>query len=208
MFSHIYEHNIWGDFTPTNLLYSGSGSHDLDIVDPYVQAVRTFISHTFSTPLTVADIGCGDFNVGRQIRNLTDHYTACDIVPGVIDQNRLAFADEDVDFQVLDIVTEELPAAELVFVRQVLQHLNNERILSIVPKLYQYSWAIITEHLPFEDPFPPNLDIPTGSVRIAVNSGVELVEAPFNLVSHDSRVLCEVLAKDGRIRTTAYRLRT
>ena len=174
-------------------------------MDPYVTAVRSFIDDTFVTPPNAVDLGCGDFNVGRQIRNATNRYTACDVVPDLIDYNRQAYASDEVDFQVLDITSEEPPAADIVFVRQVLQHLNNHQVSLALPKLRRYEWAIITDHLPFNDSFAPNRDIPTGSVRIAVDSGLVLTEPPFDLAHYSATVLCEVQAIDGRIRTTAYR---
>ncbi|ETS78851.1 hypothetical protein PFICI_08704 [Pestalotiopsis fici W106-1] len=178
----------------------------MGIVDPYVLNVRSFIKDTFSKAPDAVDLGCGDFNVGRRIRSAADHYVACDVVPAMIEYNRVAYAVEDVDFRVLDIVTAELPPGDVVFIRQVLQHLSNKQISDFLPKLGQYQWAIITEHIPFDDPFTPNHDILTGNVRVMFNSGVELTEPPFNLVYYDKKVLCELRAKDGRIRTVAYQL--
>ncbi|KAI1126942.1 hypothetical protein F5Y10DRAFT_266653 [Nemania abortiva] len=206
VFSNIYKDNFWGNATSDTPFFSGTGSHNSDAVDPYVAAVRSFITRTFSKPPDAADLGCGDFNIGHQIRNITDRYIACDIVPQLIDYNRIAYADYNVDFRVLDIISEELPAAEVVLIRQVLQHLDNTRIAYILPKLYRYRWAIITEHLPSQDDFVPNLDIQTGDVRLLVNSGLDLTKLPFHLRHHGATVLCETPAIDGRIRTTAYQL--
>lgn len=206
MFSDIYQIQWWGKADSATPFFSGSGSHDSEAVDPYVAAIRQFIAETFLTPPDVADLGCGDYNIGRQIRNVTDHYIACDIVPELIEYNQRAYASDNVDFCALDIVSEKLPEADVVFVRQVLQHLDNERIMYVVPKLYQYKWAVVTEHLPFQEDFVPNLDIWTGSVRLLVDSGVDLTKPPFQLQHHGATVLSESLAKDGRIRTTAYKM--
>jgi hypothetical protein len=171
-----------------------------------VSAIRSFIANTFPSPPDAVDLGCGDFNVGRQIWNATRRYVACDIVSGVIDHNRLAYTDDDVDFQVLDMISEEPPAGDVVFVRQVLQHFRNDQILRFLPKMQYYRWAIVTEQVPLKDPFVSNRDIPTGKMRLRVNSGVELTEAPFNLMAYQAIVLCEAVDGVGRIRTTAYRL--
>ncbi|KAL6717701.1 hypothetical protein ACLMJK_005616 [Lecanora helva] len=182
-------------------------------LDPYVSALRTFIANAFVTPPDVVDLGCGDFNVGKQIRNMTDRYIACDIVPDVVSYNRLIYASEDVDFRILDLVTDVLPAGDVVFVRQVLQHLRNDQILRFLPKLQRYKWLILTESLAPQDPFVPNHDKETGeSTRLEFNSGVVLTEGPFNLKHYNTMVLCEIPGayhKDGRpnrIRTTAYQL--
>lgn len=164
-------------------------------------------------PPNVVDLGCGDFNVGRQIRNVTGRYIACDVVPKVVNYNRLIYASEDVDFRILDIVTEEPPVGDVVFIRQVLQHLRNDQISRFLPKLRKYKWAIITEHIPFEDPFASNHDIEAGVyTRWEINSGVELTETPFDLIHYNRTILCELVDRyhadvtKGRIRTTAYQL--
>lgn len=202
--------NAWGETSSETPFYSGWGSHDADIVDPYISSVRSFIAETFPTPPTAVDLGCGDFNVGRQIRSVTSKYTACDVVPAIIEHNRLVFAEEQVDFRVLDITADEPPAADVVFVRQVLQHLDNAAILRFLPKLRRYRWAVVTEHVPVDDAFVPNADCPTGGdIRLGSNSGVDLAEAPFNLAYRAAVVLCEVrVAREdgGRVRTTAYQL--
>ena len=183
-------------------------------MDPYISAVRALIANDFDTPPDAVDLGCGDFNVGKQIRNVTDRYIACDIVPSVINYNRLIYANEDVDFRILDLVTEVLPAGDIVFVRQVLQHLRNDQITRFLPKLHGYKWLILTESIPPQDPFVPNHDIETGELaRLHFDSGVDLTKEPFNLKYCSAMVLSEVSGEDhkhgrkDRIRTTAYQLR-
>ena len=206
-FSHIYEDDVW-NFNKKNATYwSGCGSHEKAIINPYISAVRSFIAKTFPQPPNAVDLGCGDFNVGRQIRNTTDRYIACDIFPGVIDFNRRKFAGADVDFRVLDMVADQPPEGDIVFVRQVLQHFRNDQISRFLFKLRYYKWAIITEHIPSKDPFVPNLDIGLGDVRLAIYSGVDLTQAPFNLKHYNATIICEIDEQWGRIRTTAYQLR-
>ena len=203
---------MWGK-SLASTPFSGPGSHNAQAVDPYISAVRTLIADNFVTPPDAVDLGCGDFNVGRQIRNVTDRYIACDIVPNVVNYNRLIYAKEDVDFRILDLVTEVLPAGDVVFVRQVLQHLRNDQISRFLPKLHRYKWLILTESIPSRDPFVPNHDIETGEfARLDFNSGVDLTKTPFNLKHYNAMVLSEIFGayhKDGeqdRIRTTAYQL--
>lgn len=195
-FSHIYENQLWGK-TLAKTPFSGPGSYDAELVDPYVLAARFFIANTFSMPPNVIDLGCGDFNVGRQIRNVTDRYIACDIVANVVDYNRLIYASENVDFRMLDLVTQEPPAGDIVFIRQILQHLRNDQISRFLAKLRKYKWAIITEHIPFEDPFVSNQDIEAGVyTRYEINSGAEFIQTPFDLIYHNRTILCG-LVDDG-----------
>jgi len=168
----------------------------------------------------VVDLGCGDFNIGRQLRNLANNYIAIDIVPQVINYNRLIYAHPlAVDFRILDMITareDELPEGDVVFIREVLQHLSNDQIAQLVKKLgKKYKWAVITEALPLEDGFVANQDIETGEeIRMALDSGsgVVLEEQPFGLVHFGKRVICEVVGSyhmDTRmvnIKTVVYQL--
>lgn len=115
------------------------------------------------------------------------------------------------------VMTKELPAGDLVFIHEVLQHLRNEsndQISRLLPKLGRnYKWAIITGNVPMKDPFVSNLDIEAGEfMRLEFNSGMELTETPFDLVHYNKSVIYEVIGRyhaDGtkvRIRTTAYQL--
>ena len=67
--------------------YSGVGSHSPEIVDPYIDAVKSFLK-SFGEPIVVCDLGCGDFNVGKELVSLSKKYIAVDIVPDLIARNR------------------------------------------------------------------------------------------------------------------------
>ena len=53
---------------------SGYGSHEDHIVDPYVKGMRQLLKALGSS--RVADLGCGDFNIGRQIAPYCSEYIA------------------------------------------------------------------------------------------------------------------------------------
>jgi hypothetical protein len=203
VFERIYRRSAWGE---ANDFFSGHGSHDPRIVEPYVEAVRTFLAH-LPERANVVDLGCGDFNVGRRLRDLCATYTACDVVAPLIARNREAFAAMDVRFMQLDIVANPLPPGDVAFVRQVLQHLDNGRIAAVAAKLPQYRWLIVTEHLPLEAHFPPNCDKPLDAgIRIQAGSGVVLTAPPFGLQALEERVLCAPEGYGGRIVTMLYRM--
>ena len=146
----------------------------LRIVEPYVAALRRYLGEV-PEPVNLVDLGCGDFNVGRRLIDVANQTVACDVVPDLIARNRSRFVDPRVTFRVVDAVSDELPEGNVVCVRQVLQHLTNEQIETIVRKLQRYSTWVITEHLPRGD-FVPNRDKRPGrDIRIdACGSGVGL----------------------------------
>ncbi len=174
----IYDLHFWGgtDFD----FYSGEGSHDPEIINPYLETVTAFLK-SFSNPLTVCDWGCGDFNIGKHLYQYTKKYVGVDIVENLIERNKTLFPETHLEFLCLDIAKDDLPPADCVILRQVLQHLSNAEILAITKKLRHYKYIILTEHLPTGD-FIPNKDIISGQgIRIKQNSGVDILEAPFNL---------------------------
>lgn len=209
IFSAIYREGRWeakshDDFS------SGSGSHIPTVVLPYVNAVRKFLD-ALPCPPSVVDLGCGDFNVGKQLRPCCGQYVACDVVPALIQRNKDKFAGLDVDFRCMDIIEDDLPLGDIVFLRQVLQHLNNAQILRVVQKLYRYKFLVLTEHVPTSSGFPPNRDKATGGgIRLSQGSGVVLTEPPFLLRAKSESVICTTDEKLGQhpglIKTTLYEL--
>jgi len=208
VFTKIYEEGAWGKSTdPTQKFFSGSGSHDNAIIDPYVEAIQKVLS-SFPQKPDAVDLGCGDFYVGSRVRSLCKMYTACDIVEPLINFNKEKYKSFDVDFRCLDLTKDELPKGDIVFIKQVLQHLSNEQISRVLPQLIsQYKYLVLAEHLPSLGSFTHNLEKPAGpGIRVAFDSGVVLTSPPFNLkVKHDI-CLCEVVQGKGVIRTNLYTL--
>jgi hypothetical protein len=177
---------LWG--SNTSLFYSGEGSHQSHIIVPYIAAVKTFLS-SFQSPLVVCDLGCGDFNVGRELVEHAQKYVAVDIVDELITHNQSLFKAKNLEFQCLDIAVHDLPNGDCVILRQVLQHLSNTEIQRILPKLSNFKYVILTEHIPNGD-FTPNLDIISGQgTRLKKRSGVQLTEAPFHFKAKTEQLM-------------------
>lgn len=142
IFSAVYQHGMWGG--GRGVFYSGHGSHDDAVVGPYVDVVSAFLTPLPAKP-SVVDLGCGDFAVGSKLRDFCAGYIVCDVVPELVERNQAAFGG---DFRCLDIARDDLPAGDVVFLREVLQHLDNESIKIVVDRLASYRWAVITELVP------------------------------------------------------------
>ena len=199
----VYEKSLWGggkvDF------YSGEGSHKAEIVNPYVEVVSSFLK-SFENPLSVVDLGCGDFNVGKQLIEYSSQYFAVDIVGDLIERNKKTFEAENLSFDCLNIAEDALPKGDCVLIRQVLQHLSNKEVLAAVQKLSQYKYVILTEHIPSSD-FESNLDIISGQgIRLKKNSGLDITREPFNFKFKKSKELLSVDVESwkGRIVTTLF----
>ncbi len=201
----VYEMKLWGgdqaDF------YSGTGSHEPELVVPYLKAVTAFLT-SFERPLVVCDLGCGDFNIGKELVPYAKKYVAVDIVSALIARNKAKFKAENLVFHCLDIAVDDLPSGQCALLRQVLQHVSNSEVQSILSKLKAFQYAIITEHLP-EGDFEPNKDLISGQgTRLKKRSGLCLTKAPFHFRIMEEIELVRVvpLAGTGVIVTTLYRM--
>jgi len=201
----VYAMNLWG--TNESEFYSGIGSHHPDLVLPYIAVLKSFLT-PFKSPLVVCDLGCGDFNVGKELVQYTKKYVAVDIVKDLIAHNKATFIEENLEFHCLDIAVDDLPSGDCALLRQVLQHLSNTEIQIILSKLTDFKYVIITEHLP-EEGFIPNKDIISGQgIRLKKQSGLNLLAPPFNLKVKEEEQVLSVSLKDnnGVIITTIYKL--
>ena len=199
----VYELKLWGGNNSN--FYSGSGSHEIEIVKPYITAVTSFL-RSFKTSISVCDLGCGDFNVGKELVVYTKKYVAIDIVAPLIAFNKEKFKEPNLEFHCLDIAVADLPLGDCAIVRQVLQHLSNAEVQAIVNKLVNFKYLILTEHLPKVD-FIPNKDIISGQgIRLKKKSGINLLVPPFNLkVIEEKQLIAYNLEPDkGVLVTTLY----
>ena len=199
----VYELKLWGGNNSN--FYSGLGSHQLDIVKPYIAAVISFLK-SFKTPITLCDLGCGDFNVGKELVKYAKKYIAIDIVAPLITFNKEKFKESNLEFHCLDIAVADLPLGDCAIVRQVLQHLSNAEVQAILHKLLNFKYLILTEHVP-EGDFIPNKDIISGQgIRLKKKSGINLLVPPFNLkVKEEKQLIAYNLESDkGVLVTTLY----
>ena len=199
----IYVEKRWGG--RNHDFYSGMGSHASKIVVPYVKCISKFLK-TFENKPIVCDLGCGDFNVGKQLVHHASKYIGVDIVEELIKRNQEKFEQEQLEFRCLNIVDDELPVADCVLLRQILQHLSNSDISKVLEKLGNYKYVLLTEHVPGGQ-FIPNLDKRTGqSTRLGKGSGVVLTEPPFLLKPFRQEELLRLNlgSKGSQLVTTLY----
>ena len=180
-FNEVYAKNMWKQGGAR----SGLGSEGA-YADRYVTLVLEYAAkHRLRT---VVDGGCGDFSVGSRLAPSFDRYMALDVSPLIIDINKSRYADLTklhVSFAVADMTSTTFPTADLILIRQVLQHLPNAKIEQILGNLEASNWrrALITEdvHDPGNNEVP-NLDLPSHTVRtrVSLGSGVFIDKAPFS----------------------------
>jgi SAM-dependent methyltransferase len=182
-FEKIYAERVWGAAPDGGKFYSGDGSKPeaSAAYEAFVVDVLRRYPHLSS----LVDIGCGDFQVSARILEASPRpidYTGCDIARTVIAENTERHARPGVTFVVCNAIETDPPAGDIVCVRQVLQHLSNADIQSVLGRLKRiYKAAIITEAQPLRLT-APNLDIVSGNeTRLPLNSGVYVDQPPFSL---------------------------
>jgi len=199
----IYELKLWG--SNASEFYSGLGSHDPEIINPYIDVLMSFLT-SFEDPLVVCDLGCGDFNIGKELLGHTKKYVAVDIVTDLVEFNKEQFIAPNLEFLCLDISVDELPSGDCAIIRQVLQHLSNAEVKRVLDKLKDFKYVVLTEHVPDGD-FELNKDIISGqAIRIKKQSGLNILAPPFNFnVKAEKQLLSTVLNQGkGVIVTTLY----
>jgi SAM-dependent methyltransferase len=168
-FNRIYTDGTWGrDVTGKGT--SGTGS-TLEITREYRAYVEEFMkTHAVRS---VVDAGCGDWNFSSAMDWGGVSYLGIDIASDIVAANRKKYERDNVRFQVGDI-TEELPAADLLISKDVLQHLSNGLVQKFIEnnlKKGKYKWVILTN-----DRGRGNPDVRPGGYR-----AIDLAASPFEV---------------------------
>jgi SAM-dependent methyltransferase len=167
-FNRIYAEGTWG--TVAGRGTSGTGS-TLAITQEYRAYVEDFIKTHRVT--SVVDAGCGDWSFSSAITWGDASYLGVDIASDVIATVRSKHERGKIRFQVGDI-TDELPAADLLISKDVLQHLSNTLVHKFIRnnlRQGKYKWVILTN-----DRGSRNSDIASGGYR-----AIDLAAPPFEV---------------------------
>ncbi|HYX39236.1 MAG TPA: hypothetical protein VE954_39550 [Oligoflexus sp.] len=105
------------------------------------------------------------------------------MVQPLIEYNQKNFGNDHIQFLQNNIITDDLPEGDLCLIRQVFQHLSNDSILKVLPKLARYKYVIISDAQPHADKDQINHDIPnfSGTRAVVHGTGLWLEKSPFNL---------------------------
>jgi SAM-dependent methyltransferase len=161
-FSAIYENKVWG---------GGSGASGPDLTRPYMRMLADFVHNNAVT--SVVDVGCGDWQFSTEMDWSGIRYHGFDVVESVVEANKASFASDTISFQTMCSIN-DLPRADLVVCKDVLQHLPNQDVNEYLDYFSScYKYAIVTNDI-FPDAYT-NADIRHGAGR-----ALRLDQAPFN----------------------------
>jgi SAM-dependent methyltransferase len=114
---------------------------------------------------SVVDAGCGDWQFSQAIDWKGINYLGVDIVQSVVETNQRKFGAANIRFAVADIVRDELPRADLLLVKDVLQHLSNADIARFLEQLPRYRHVLIVNDVLPDSLTGESKDIPSGGFR-------------------------------------------
>jgi hypothetical protein len=77
---------------------------------------------------TFLDVPCGDYNWMKEVPKENITYIGGDIVAEMINENNKRYSAENVSFKVIDITKDDLPAVDMIFCKDCLQHLSYENV--------------------------------------------------------------------------------
>lgn len=184
LFTEFFRRNKWNG----RQSLSGTGS-DADQTRVIVQELPLLLRRLGVR--SVLDIPCGDFEWMKRVDLAGIEYIGADIVAPLIDANRRRHARDGVEFRVLDLTRDRLPAADLVLCRDCLVHLSFAQAQQALANI-SASGARYLLTTTFTGRFE-NADIPTGKWR-----ALNLQRPPFNLPPPLELINEHCTEKDGR----------
>lgn len=164
-FREIYETNHWSG--PDSVSGEGSSLEQARVV---IETLPRLIEKLHVG--TLLDLPCGDFSWMQHVDLGDTRYIGADIVPELIETNNKHYAHRHRSFQVLDLLSDPLPDADLLLCRDGLVHLSFDDVARALSNIGQSGIAYL-----LTTTFPDceiNEDITTGDWR-----PVNLCEAPF-----------------------------
>jgi hypothetical protein len=168
-FEQIYATNEWG---------FGSGEGSLPVhTRGYVDFLQRFLIEKQIT--SVVDMGCGDWQFSSSIEWRNINYRGYDVVRSVIEENSRRYSAPNISFHLYTGNAAELPPADLLISKDVLQHLSNESVLRVLPSLGRFKYSLLTNCVNPRGKTVPT-DIADGDFRY-----LDLRLPPFNLAAQE-----------------------
>lgn len=163
IFTKIYQNKVW---------YNGSGSGSLpENTIEYRKFLQDYLKD--NSIKSVVDFGCGDWQFSKLINWDGIDYLGFDVVDFLIKKNNKEFSKDNIHFKVIADYN-KLPVADLLLVKDVLQHWPNQEIKNFLQSLVgKYPFVLITNSINGEG---LNKDILVGEFR-----PLDLLSQPFNI---------------------------
>jgi SAM-dependent methyltransferase len=161
VFEAIYRQAVWGKGA-ARAGGSGPGSR-LGATQPYRMLLQQALKA--NQIRSVVDAGCGDWEFSQTIDWSGIEYKGFDIVEFVIAQNNEKHAGPNIQFFAGNIVELDLPPADLLICKHVLQHLPTRDVQQFLFQAHKYKHVLLTNSVDPKTLSAPNADIAAGGYR-------------------------------------------
>lgn len=177
-FEDIYKNALWGKNS------AGSGTSGTGSTIRATMYWRLFLTEFLKNNhiTSVVDAGCGDWEFSQSIDWTGIDYKGYDIVESVVEADRKRFEAPNIHFFAANMIDTELPPADLLISKHVLQHLPSEAVKKFMTQFGKYRHVLLVDGV---DPITlssSNPDIAAGDYR-----DLDITAPPFNL--HGAKLL-------------------
>jgi len=124
-FSQIYFKNIFRG----KVSRSGSGSDMVQTAEIRRELPKLIQEYGIRSFM---DAPCGDLHWMKETILNVEQYIGVDIVEPLVEKNRKEFRNDGTSFLCLDLATDELPQADIIFCRDCLVHLTYDEIRKVI----------------------------------------------------------------------------
>lgn len=172
-FTQLYREAKWG-LNEKGEGFSGAGSTVREAA-PYMKFLQDFIKK--NKIKTILDVGCGDWTFSQHMDWNGAKYTGIDIVRSVIEKNKAKFSSSKVKFLHSDGMEIDLPKADLLICKDVLQHLPNHEIFKFLKQIGKFKHCLITNDVEADTKSSDNSE----KWDLTYGRKLDLTQDPFKL---------------------------
>jgi 2-polyprenyl-3-methyl-5-hydroxy-6-metoxy-1,4-benzoquinol methylase len=172
VFADIYRHAKWGKNT------QGAGSSGSGSTLRSTLLYRTFLQQFLKDNeiRSVVDAGCGDWEFSQALDWSGIDYKGFDIVESAIAQDKQKFTKPNIQFFFGNFLELDLPPADLLICKHVLQHLPTRDVQRFLTQATKYKHLLLTSSVNARTMSAANGDIVVGDYR-----ELDPTTPPFNL---------------------------
>lgn len=173
VFDDIYQRATWGK----NASDAGGSGYGSTLRATLLY--RTFLQQFMKDAevRSVVDAGCGDWEFSQALDWTGIDYKGFDIVKSVIEGDKKSYAKPNIQFFAANVVETDLPAADLLISKHVLQHLPTAEVQKFLTKqLPKYKHVLLVSSVSPGTLSGKNQDIPTGGFR-----DLDVTRPPFSV---------------------------
>lgn len=171
VFTEIYDNGTWGR-NENGEGFSGNGSTVTNAA-PYMTFLEDFMRS--NNVQSVVDVGFGDWTFSQYINWGNIRYIGIDTVRQVIEKNIARFSSPTITFIHGNATFTDLPSADLMICKDVLQHLPIEDIQLLLKHTHKFKHCLITNDINPYTMTSDNRQILRGDYRT-----LDLSQPPFN----------------------------